>query len=328
MKLHIPEATPHRAKNRTIRAALLISAALITLLFVCGCSIRRISDQNDSETRSRSGVAAPTAEAEHTSGSSSPESEINEDTIPEVSTESESDSGEMTDVEADSSDEHGMEAPCGEYAPLVFMYHLILDEPYSPYEGLFVRPSEFSAHLEALNELGYRYEFAENYSESFEYPTAIITFDDGYEDNYTEMFPILRQLGGKATVFLATSLVGTPGYLTEEQIKEMSDSGLVSFQSHTVAHVDLSYQSADFIERDTKDAISYIEGLTGRAVHSMAYPAGSFNETVMDAVGKYVDLAYTTEAPSARSVNSPLAIPRIRINRGVSKEAFLVIIGY
>ena len=223
---------------------------------------------------------------------------------------------------ADPSESAAPTAPRGEYEPRVFMYHLILDEPYSPYENLFVRPSEFRSHLEALNELGYSYAFAEDYRETFEYPTAILTFDDGYEDNYTEMFPILRELGARATVFLATSLVGTPGYLTEAQIKEMSASGTVSFQSHTVAHVDLSYQTADFIERDTRDAIAYIEGLTGRPVRSMAYPAGSFNDTVIAAVGKYVDFAYTTEPPSRRSLDSPLAIPRIRVNRGMSKDAF------
>ena len=298
----------------------LIPIILLISLVVCGCSIRPATEGETTcaptaatspETEAKTALSADTAETT----SASTEAEAPQGAGREKQTETAAAPAEPI-------------APRGAYEPLVFMYHLILDEPYSPYEGLFVRPSEFRGHLEALTELGYLFEFAENYRETYDYPTAIITLDDGYEDNYTEMFPLLREFGAKATVFVATSLVGTDGYLTEAQIKEMSDSGLVSIQSHTVAHVDLTYQSAEFIEQDTKDSIAYLEGLTGRPVRSMAYPAGSFDETVMSAVGKYVDFAYTTEPPSQRSVDSPLAIPRIRINRGTTKDAFLGMIEY
>ena len=316
----------------------LAAIALVLALVLCGCSIRRADESGaDSGTAaSRDNppspdTASPAAASSNNDGVSSDTAAASPDT---TASPDSAERGAGREVQSDAETKtdappiRSVEAPRGEYEPLVFMYHLILEEPYSPYEGLFVRPSEFRAHVEALIELGYRFEFAEDYREVFEYPTAIITLDDGYEDNYTEMLPILREYGAKATVFVATSLVGTPGYLTEAQIKEMSDSGLVSIQSHTVAHVDLAYQSADFIERDTQDAIAYLEGLTGREVRSMAYPAGSFNDTVMTAVGKYVDFAYTTEPPSKRTVDGPLAIPRIRIIRGTSKEAFLWIIEY
>ena len=323
------------------RAFALAAALLVFLPVLCGCSLRR-ADDTPSPMQPRETPTAPSgvtadegvADAQESEGTpaldaAATDGDTAAQTAGATTDTAERGAGrEAQTTESPAETRAAVEAPRGEYEPLVFMYHLILDEPYSPYENLFVRPSEFRSHVEALIELGYRFEFAEDYREVFEYPTAIITLDDGYEDNYTEMLPILREYGAKATVFVATSLVGTPGYLTEAQVKEMSDSGLVSIQSHTVAHADLSYMSADLIEREMSDSIAYLEGLTGRKVRSMAYPAGSYNDTVRAAVGKYVDFAYTTEPPSMRKTDGPLAIPRIRINRGLPKDAFLWMIGY
>lgn len=215
--------------------------------------------------------------------------------------------------------------PEGDYEPKVFMYHLILDEPYSIYEDLFVRPSELEEQIGILDSLGYDYAFAEDYGIKPR-PTAILTFDDGYEDNYTEMFPILKKTGAKATVFLATSLVGTDGYLTETQIREMSASGLVSFQSHTVSHCELSSMSADRIASELKNSIDYIESLTGQKVRALAYPAGRYSDAAVAEVSKYVDFAYTTKSPSNTPSSDALLLPRWRISRGCSAASFRSIV--
>lgn len=209
----------------------------------------------------------------------------------------------------------------GEYLPAVFMYHLILEEPYSVYESLFVRPSELEAHIGVLDSLGYDYAFAEEYGKK-DRPTAILTFDDGYEDNYTEMFPILKRTGAKATVFLVKSLVGTAGYLTEDQIREMSRSGLVSFQSHTANHVELAALSAEQIKKELTLSVEYIESLTGKKVTALAYPAGRYSDAAVAEVGKYITFAYTTESPNSAKGDSPLLIPRFRVSRGCSAAAF------
>ncbi|MDO8734521.1 MAG: polysaccharide deacetylase family protein [Elusimicrobiota bacterium] len=66
--------------------------------------------------------------------------------------------------------------------------------------------------------------------------TVHLTFDDGYRDNYSEAFPILKKFNFKATVFLITSRVGMLGYLQWQQIKEMESSGIFSFESHSHTH--------------------------------------------------------------------------------------------
>ena len=67
-----------------------------------------------------------------------------------------------------------------------------------------------------------------------------LTLDDGYEDNYTNLFPLLKKYQAKATISVVTGSIGQPGILTADQIREMSDSGLVEFASHTVTHPHLT----------------------------------------------------------------------------------------
>lgn len=64
---------------------------------------------------------------------------------------------------------------------------------------------------------------------------VILTFDDGYEDNYTEMLPILEEYGMKATVYVITNQIGQPGYLTWDQLRAMQVRG-IEIGSHTANH--------------------------------------------------------------------------------------------
>lgn len=301
----------------------ILALFLLLALCLCGCGIQRIGGKPSPSDTRQNDTPASTAPLPDVSGTEVPTTQTGVQTAaPEPAvTQPPPVTGPQTDAPT-------VDVPKGDYTPLTFMYHLILEEPYSPYEGLFVRPSELRMQLGVLSSLGYRYAFADEYVEHAEYPTAILTFDDGYEDNYTEMFPLIKEANAKATVFVATSLVGTPGYLTEAQIKEMAASGLVRFESHTVSHVEIGKQSADFIAREMTQSIEYIESLTGCPVRAMAYPAGSFSDAAMAEVGKYVDFAYTTQSPSAATVDSVLAIPRVRINRGCSESAFRSICEY
>ena len=213
------------------------------------------------------------------------------------------------------------------FRPKAMMYHLIMETPYNDYEPLFVRPSSFDAQLAALKDAGYEFLFADEWRET-DRPSVILTFDDGYEDNYTNMFPILQKYGGRATVFLISDMVGDPGYLNEDQIREMASSGLVSFQCHTASHVDLSYQTEEVLRDQFSRSCSYIESLTGKPVRALAYPAGSYNDLVLSVVPDYFDFCYTTTSPYSVTEYGNYTVPRYYIAREMTIESFNSIILY
>jgi peptidoglycan/xylan/chitin deacetylase (PgdA/CDA1 family) len=107
---------------------------------------------------------------------------------------------------------------------------------------------------------------------------VVITFDDGYEDFYTNAFPILSKYRATATMFLPTQFIGdTPQTfkgiecLTWSRVREMMDQG-ITFGSHTVTHRCLDGLGANELDYELKLSKETIEQKTGKAVESFAYP--------------------------------------------------------
>ena len=117
---------------------------------------------------------------------------------------------------------------------LCLMYHSIDSEKNKG--GIFV--DEFEEHIKwikdkktlKMEELkGLDYKLPKN--------SILITFDDGYKNNYTLAFPILKKYNMKATIFLNTKFIEKDeAYLNWDEIREMYESGLVDFQLHTHSH--------------------------------------------------------------------------------------------
>lgn len=213
----------------------------------------------------------------------------------------------------------------GQSAPIALMYHLILDRPFTELESLFVRPSELEGHIEALKEKNYTFIFADEYAVT-DKKTVIMSFDDGYVDNYTEMFPIIKKYNVKVTVFMIAAYIGSEGYLTSAMIKEMSDSGLVSFQSHTMDHPSLTSLTADSMRYQFRKSNEIIESLTGREVKAICYPTGRYNNTVLAVASEFYDFGYTTVYSTSTAGYPALALPRMRVNRGITKNYFSALI--
>jgi peptidoglycan/xylan/chitin deacetylase (PgdA/CDA1 family) len=103
---------------------------------------------------------------------------------------------------------------------------------------------------------------------------VIFTFDDGHESNYEVAFPLLAQLGATADFFVNPAQVGTPGFATWAQLREMSDGGM-SIQSHGYDHAYfLTELSSERLREDLRRARVEIEQNVGRAVTLLAPPGG------------------------------------------------------
>ena len=203
---------------------------------------------------------------------------------------------------------------------VTLMYHEVSDDIFSPSEELFVSPADFERQLIALNERGIGTVFAS------ETPTAdgtfaVLTFDDGYEGIYKNVFPLLKKYNAHATVFLITSKFGEEHHLTEDEVREMAASGLVEFGSHTVTHRRLTELDDEETAYELRESARIISGLTGRPVTSLAYPNGAYDERVITAARKLgYTVGYTID--STHGKKDELALSRYTVWRETGDDAF------
>lgn len=202
------------------------------------------------------------------------------------------------------------------------MYHLVEEKPFTSLTNLFLRPSEFEDQLQSLNQAGYEYRFADDFTYSSR-KGVMLTFDDGYEDNYTNMFPLLKKYHAKATIFMIAGSVGRSGSLTADMIREMAASGLVRIESHTVSHTDLRNLSDQALEREFVDSRKILSDLTGQPVNAICYPAGGVNKRVAASAARYFRYGYTTKNEANTRGCDPMEIPRLRIFRGESGRSLV-----
>ena len=175
----------------------------------------------------------------------------------------------------------------------VICYHSVSEN--NSKRGPIVIPKDiFREQLKTIKDNGYTtLTMAElkNYlfkNEPIPEKSVVVTFDDGYADNYVNAFPILKEFNMKATIFIISSYIDRELYLSASQIKEMSDYG-IDIESHTVSHKRLSTFSYDDQYKELKDSKDAIEQLTHKQVVSVAYPEGIYNNDTKKAV---VDAGY------------------------------------
>lgn len=170
------------------------------------------------------------------------------------------------------------------------------------------------------------------------FPRAAValTFDDGYKDDYTQVFPLLKKYQFPATLFVYTRYISDGSdALTWAQLREMQSSGLVDVQCHTLSHPNLSQakkgeDKAAYLSRvnaEVEDSKRLLEEKIGRRVTMLAYPYGAYNPQVVQKTREAgYESAWTVDpAPVGAPVspgNAMLRLPREIILRSDSMDAF------
>ncbi|MFZ5754021.1 MAG: polysaccharide deacetylase family protein [Bacillota bacterium] len=210
----------------------------------------------------------------------------------------------------------------------ILMYHVI--EDYSgPYEQLYTEPAVLRRQIAYLKEQGYTAvtvaEALNHWQKGTPLPAkpVIFTFDDGYRSIYTEAFPILKEYNFRATLYLHTAKINTPGGLTTEMIKEMSGYGL-EIGSHSLTHPDLTKISPARLKKEIQLSKKELEKITGKKVTTFCYPAGRHNARVREEVRKAGYLgAVTTRYGAATFQENLYNLSRIRINKSDALQGFI-----
>ena len=125
-----------------------------------------------------------------------------------------------------------------------------------------------------------------------------ITFDDGYENNYELVSPILIEKNIPFTIFIITDYIknNKKGYLNESMLKTLSNNSLITIGSHSKNHYDLTKLSEKNLEDELYSSKLYLEDLIGKEVKSMSYPYGKYNDRIKDKVKKIgYKLAFTSD---------------------------------
>ncbi|MBI2095483.1 MAG: polysaccharide deacetylase family protein [Candidatus Omnitrophica bacterium] len=198
----------------------------------------------------------------------------------------------------------------------VLMYHRISSSE-SP-SSLHVLPEDFEKQMEFLKVHRYRVvplaELAGRILEKKPVPpkTVAITFDDGSLDNFQNAFPVLKNMGFPATIFMITENIGKEGWLSEEDLRILDESG-IAIGSHTVTHAFLPELGTEKVAEELARSKKDLEKVLGHPVTLLSYPGGGVTRSVIEEAGKAgYQAAVTTNY--GREKDNAYAMRRVKVS--------------
>jgi peptidoglycan/xylan/chitin deacetylase (PgdA/CDA1 family) len=155
---------------------------------------------------------------------------------------------------------------------------------------------------------------------------VVLTFDDGYVGNYTYAFPILKEFGFKATIFMISDCIDLGPYMTSAQIKEMASYG-IDIESHTTNHCDLSKMSLKAQTADLEKSKEKLEHLLNKPIDYLAYPYGKYNmNTRKAAAAAGYKLGFSIHGNLTDKKDNPYNLDRLYVSNNNSMADFIRIL--
>lgn len=219
--------------------------------------------------------------------------------------------------------------PAGFREPPVLMFHRVSPRiPTDPIgRDLTLTPAAFGADLAWLKAHGIRAidlaELENDLARGVDPArTVVVTFDDGYADQYTDALPVLQRYGDRATFFIVTGMLGKPEHLTWRDLRTMLRDGM-EIAGHGVMHLDLSQMTPAQQAFEIDDCVAALHRWLGIDVRSYAYPSGRFNRTTMALLGRAgIDLAVTTDPVYVLPPQNRFELTRVRVQHDWSAQTF------
>lgn len=213
------------------------------------------------------------------------------------------------------------------------MYHYISIPPEDAdiyRTDLSVAPDDFRAQMHYLADSGYTpidfYQLSRAITSREDLPAKpiLITLDDGYRDNYENAFPVLRELGFAATIFLATDFLdsGNPNYMSWEMVAEMAQTG-IRFEPHSKSHLNLDGRSRDFLIWEILGSQETVAAHIGYTPRFFCYPGGFYDETTIQILRELGFWgAVTTQGGTWHGFEDRYEWTRVRLHNYTSLDDF------
>lgn len=206
------------------------------------------------------------------------------------------------------------------YVVPILMYHHV--DGRGEASSISVSPGNFRRQMRFLSEHNYNVislgKFVQGRLNKREFPrnTVVITFDDGYRDNFIFAYPVLKKYNFPATIFVITDFIDREGYLTSRQIKEMLSSGLVTIGSHTISGAYLPGRDSIEIEREIALSKKILENRLDEKVDFFCYPIGGFSSGIQEIIKRngYLAACTTNRGKEKTYLNDEVfALKRVKI---------------
>jgi len=214
----------------------------------------------------------------------------------------------------------------------ILMYHVIAAPPAgAPFPGLYVEPQLFAEQMQALEDAGWHAVTPDQMEAYWRHGTPlgngkpiVLSFDNGYQSQYTQALPVLKRLGwvGEENIQLS-GLPPSQGGLLQRQIRGLVQAG---WELDTQG-----YDHADLITLDPQQ-LAFQVATTRRTIQQrfhvpvnwFCYPSGHYDPTVVEAVKAAGYTGSTTVVPGwAHHDDDPYRLHRLRVLGGTSPQALL-----
>lgn len=216
------------------------------------------------------------------------------------------------------------------FAAVLMYHHVKYDKPSDDAMelGLTISPQQFKQELDYLQSARYHTITAGDLlrylrsGKNLPRRRVVLTFDDGYSDMYTYVYPQLKKHHMRATFFVAPGLFGKPRYLTWWQVRIMSYHGM-DFQAHSMTHPDLRMVPTPQMHGEIVESRLILQQQLHRGVHVFCYPYGGYDQQIIAEVQRagYWG-AFTTETGWWHTRGAIYTLPRVRVNREVGIQDF------
>ncbi len=180
----------------------------------------------------------------------------------------------------------------------ILLYHQVTYDAIDP--SISITPDAFETQIAALKDRGFEtitsdvmIDYMNGQTVSLPDKPIVLTFDDGYVDNYENAYPILKSYGYTAIIFMVAKNVDRQGRLSSSMLKEMAANGF-EIGSHTVNHKFLNQATELEICREIEDSKTSIEKSVGQKVKLFSYPGGFYNWKAYEEVTKFYQCGVTT----------------------------------